>query len=207
MATEAQIDANRANAQSSTGPTTPTGKETCSKNAITHALTVSTIERLPEDARELFYSFREQLWQQLQPVTPLEEQHLAAYAFLSFQYQRALAVETVYMEEACASPDNLEFQRKWLNHIKITQQKARAANGALRDFQLAQQNRMIATQISEEFNKVVPSGTPFVQLHTRSQLRKTVNPYTLAVAAVFPKFEPRPLPEEAEEAETPPGPE
>jgi hypothetical protein len=36
MATEAQINANRANARKSTGPRTPEGKAVVSQNAVTH---------------------------------------------------------------------------------------------------------------------------------------------------------------------------
>ena len=38
MATQAQIDANRRNAQKSTGPKTPKGKDTVAQNALKHDL-------------------------------------------------------------------------------------------------------------------------------------------------------------------------
>ena len=38
MTSAAQMDANRSNAQKSTGPRTPEGKETASQNALKHGL-------------------------------------------------------------------------------------------------------------------------------------------------------------------------
>ena len=52
MATERQLDANRANAQRSTGPCTEAGKSASSRNASTHSLTAKGLIILPgqEDA-------------------------------------------------------------------------------------------------------------------------------------------------------------
>ena len=49
----ARLAANRANAQRSTGPTSPTGKATSSKNALKTALTGRTV-LLPEDDAERY---------------------------------------------------------------------------------------------------------------------------------------------------------
>jgi hypothetical protein len=50
MASNAQISANRANAQLSTGPTSEAGKSKSSKNAVTTGLTGRTVLLPTEDA-------------------------------------------------------------------------------------------------------------------------------------------------------------
>ena len=72
MATEAQIEANRANAQKSTGPRTPEGKEKASQNAITHGLSARETVIRGDDELE-FEIHRETLLDQLIPGSPLEE--------------------------------------------------------------------------------------------------------------------------------------
>ncbi|HLH04775.1 MAG TPA: hypothetical protein VKX25_18555 [Bryobacteraceae bacterium] len=53
MATEAQLIANRANSQLSTGPKTAEGKATVSHNAVKNALTGATV-LLPTDDAALY---------------------------------------------------------------------------------------------------------------------------------------------------------
>jgi hypothetical protein len=60
MATEAQIAANRLNAQKSTGPRTPEGKEKVSQNAVTHGLLARAAVLHGEDWEE-FTCFREDM--------------------------------------------------------------------------------------------------------------------------------------------------
>jgi hypothetical protein len=48
MATDAQNEANRRNAEASTGPTTPEGKSTSSRNAVSHGLFSNFPEKQPE---------------------------------------------------------------------------------------------------------------------------------------------------------------
>ena len=60
MATLKQIAANRRNAQKSTGPKTPEGQKTVSRNAITHGLTAARAVVLPEEQQE-FERFAEDI--------------------------------------------------------------------------------------------------------------------------------------------------
>ena len=53
MSSEAQVRANRENAQKSTGPTSPEGKARSSRNALTHGLLSCDIVTFGEDAEEL----------------------------------------------------------------------------------------------------------------------------------------------------------
>ncbi len=71
MSTDRQIAANKINAQKSTGPRTPTGKERVSSNALKHGLTGKDVVLPNEDALE-FDSFRVDLLASLAPQGELE---------------------------------------------------------------------------------------------------------------------------------------
>ncbi len=72
MTTEAQINANRLNAQKSTGPRTPEGKAVSALNALKHGLL--TREGFIRGEDEIDYQIhREYLWGYLLPGSPLEE--------------------------------------------------------------------------------------------------------------------------------------
>jgi hypothetical protein len=88
MATEAQIEANRANAQKSTGPQTPEGKAIVSRNAVTHGL-LARAGVLPGEDQHEFAAHREGLLQQLRPGAPLEEVLADQIVDLSWRLKRA----------------------------------------------------------------------------------------------------------------------
>jgi hypothetical protein len=67
----AQLAANRANAQLSTGPRTDTGRARSSQNAVKSALTGRTV-LLPTDDRDEYGRFLADFQQQLEPIGQLE---------------------------------------------------------------------------------------------------------------------------------------
>jgi hypothetical protein len=71
MPTTAQITANRANAQHSTGPVTPEGKSRVAQNAIRHGLTARHLV-VRDDEREDFEAFHASLLAELAPQGALE---------------------------------------------------------------------------------------------------------------------------------------
>ena len=60
MTTQAKIEANRRNAQKSTGPRTDEGKDKVRLNALKHGLTATTVVLPHEDAGA--YQQREEAW-------------------------------------------------------------------------------------------------------------------------------------------------
>ncbi|MCU0916183.1 MAG: hypothetical protein MUC88_16715, partial [Planctomycetes bacterium] len=72
MTSAAQIAANRANAQKSTGPRTPEGKAKISWNAVKHGLLAREGIIRGEDAEE-YIDHEGYLLRQLMPDSPLEE--------------------------------------------------------------------------------------------------------------------------------------
>ena len=71
MASQKQIEANRQNAQKSTGPQTPEGKAAVSQNALKHGLTAQQAVISGEDKEE-FEATRQSFEDELKPVGPLQ---------------------------------------------------------------------------------------------------------------------------------------
>jgi hypothetical protein len=71
MASQQQIDANRQNAQKSTGPKTPQGKAAVSQNALKHGLTAQQACINGEDKDE-FDATRQSFEDELKPVGPVQ---------------------------------------------------------------------------------------------------------------------------------------
>ena len=72
MATEAQNEANRRNAEKSTGPTTPEGKQRASGNATRHGF-CSSRALMSEENRAEFDEFLCDLMNEHQPASPTEK--------------------------------------------------------------------------------------------------------------------------------------
>jgi hypothetical protein len=72
MASPAQCEANRVNAQASTGPSTDAGKSASSRNATKFGLFATNNCILPGEERE-YDTLCKRLWLELDPVGALEE--------------------------------------------------------------------------------------------------------------------------------------
>jgi hypothetical protein len=87
MASEAQILANRKNAEKSTGPRTAEGKAVASQNAVTHGLLAQHCVIRTEDPED-FDAFRTQMLEQLVPAAPLETVLAERIVGLSWRLKR-----------------------------------------------------------------------------------------------------------------------
>jgi hypothetical protein len=92
MASDKQIRANRRNARKSTGPKTPEGKATISRNALKHGL-LSRQSLLPDEDEGTLAQLREHLHSQLQPVGELESLLVERIVAATWRLRRVLAVE------------------------------------------------------------------------------------------------------------------
>jgi len=73
MATQKQIDANRRNAERSTGPRTAAGRAKSSRNSLNHGLTAEQLTVLDEKPEDLEQFCRE-LWDAFAPADAVEEE-------------------------------------------------------------------------------------------------------------------------------------
>jgi hypothetical protein len=104
MASIAQIQANRSNAQKSTGPRTPQGKATASQNAVKHGLLAEQVVIHGEDPAE-FDLYREGMLAELAPERAVEAMLAERAVSLAWRLRRAERLQnavfaTVYRENA-----------------------------------------------------------------------------------------------------------
>ncbi len=92
MVSEKQLEANRRNAEKSTGPRTAEGKSNSSRNNLRHGLT-GHISLLPTEDREAHDAFCNELIDSFNPETPMERQLAQSIAEDSWRLNRARAIE------------------------------------------------------------------------------------------------------------------
>jgi hypothetical protein len=104
MASIAQIQANRSNAQKSTGPRTPEGKATASRNAVKHGLLAEQVVIHGEDPAQ-FDLYREGMLAELGPQGAVEAMLAERAVSLAWRLRRAERLQSavfamVYRENA-----------------------------------------------------------------------------------------------------------
>ena len=95
MSSQAKQEANRANAQKSTGPTSPEGKANSSRNSVGHGLHASpnTLFASDTEAQTNFAQHIQKLCKECLPEGTLEEEPFRRFPFATFQISRAQALE------------------------------------------------------------------------------------------------------------------
>jgi hypothetical protein len=93
MSSERKIEANRRNAQRSTGPKTPEGKAKVATNSCTHGL-CSRNAVLPEEDPGDFQTLLDGLRDVFQPANAFEDSNVRELACAEWRLRRALRIET-----------------------------------------------------------------------------------------------------------------
>ena len=93
MATPAQITANRANAQKSTGPTSPEGKSASRFNALKHGLDAQSII-IPGEDPAAYDALAADYRDEFRPSTPSEAFHVDTMIRADWQKRRLQPLET-----------------------------------------------------------------------------------------------------------------
>ena len=88
MSTEAQIRANRRNAQKSTGPRTNEGRAAVSQNAVQHGL-LTRQNVISSESQADFDLYRERMLAELAPASPMESMLAERIVTLSWRLKRA----------------------------------------------------------------------------------------------------------------------
>ncbi len=104
MATEKQIQANRANALKSTGPTTPEGKRISSQNGVLHTLVSGSVVLKGESMRR-FNELAAALMRQFQPRNPAEATLVQTMTAARWRLLRMWGIQTAGFEQEMARQD------------------------------------------------------------------------------------------------------
>jgi hypothetical protein len=103
MATEAQTQANRMNAQRSTGPRTAAGKAVVAQNAVQHGLLGEQVVVEGED-RARYARHRDAMLRALGPIEEVEVTLAERLIGLSWRLQRVQRLQVQAFEALCAGP-------------------------------------------------------------------------------------------------------
>ena len=114
MASQEQIDANRANAQHSTGPKTPEGKAASRLNALKHGLTAE-LAVIPGEHTDLFDQTAQDFLDHLQPVGPVETLLVQQIVMASWRLVRLRSLETgLFRLRLLDEKENMDSEYKGL---------------------------------------------------------------------------------------------
>ena len=117
MASPAQMAANRANAQKSTGPRTAAGKQRSSMSALKHGLAAKTLV-LPHEDTVAYEEVRASLYSQYEPATPQECMLVDQLASAWWRTLRVRQIET----------DMLDLQIRTLNNQYPEKEKTKTTD-------------------------------------------------------------------------------
>jgi hypothetical protein len=99
---DAQLAANRANGELSTGPRTKEGKRRASLNAVKHGLAGRTVV-LPKENKDEYLEFAKRIVDSLEPRTPVEEELAQCIADQYWRLRRVKRIEDELVERGEAT--------------------------------------------------------------------------------------------------------
>ncbi len=99
MPSDAQITANRRNAQKSTGPRTAAGKGVVAQNALCHGLTAKAVVLFDEKSDD-FAAFHGEFRAAYQPADAIEEDLVERIVVCAWRLRRAVRAEAGLIDEA-----------------------------------------------------------------------------------------------------------
>jgi hypothetical protein len=181
MASPAQLAANQANAQRSTGPASPEGKARVAQNALRHGLTARHLV-IRDDEHEEFAALQDSLAAQLDPQGPLEGlafQELLHAAWSLQRFRRIEAEASRGTVEDFTDPATIAV----LDRLTRYQARARRAwERASQQLRLLQTDRALcARKLTEQEQAEVPAIASINDLTKQTQSELTAEGLKLAL--------------------------
>jgi hypothetical protein len=130
MATEAQMRANAANAQHSTGPRTEEGKEASAQNALRHGMRAASI-LLPEEDPALLAELHAELLRDLRPVGSMQNLLFDRMVAAAWRLRRAHLIERGILERTAERYDPGDHAKTFTQQLRRKFQTACQSADAL----------------------------------------------------------------------------
>jgi hypothetical protein len=187
MASQAQLDANRANAQNSTGPKTEEGKAKSSANAHRHGLLSASGAYFTEAEQRDYEELENNLLKECLPGSELEHQAFLRYAFNTYQVMRAQRLEVEAQDNFLDNPGDEKYFAQMERMVKITGMLERRADKALNELRRLQRDRISALDIHNELyllEKKVPLPLTLPVAEMRKTKQSQTSPFMLAMMAL-----------------------
>ncbi len=190
MSSQAKQDANRANAQHSTGPTSPEGKANSSRNAVNHGLSAqpNTLFASDTEAQNNFGQHIQKLRKDCLPEGSLEEETFRRYAFATFQINRAQALELQAQDRWVNDPDHPKWFSQMERFIKLGALQERRADKSLNELRKLQRDRFAALEVQGElyaYGKEVnfSKALPMADLRTQNLYKTSAGLIAISLLA------------------------
>ncbi len=150
MTSQKQIEANRINAQKSTGPNSEEGKTVVSRNAVRHGILSDHIPLNDADFQQ-YTEFHEVMRRQLQPVDGIQNFLADRIISTAWRLRRIIHVETLMLQKAgklsYSNSYREAFEGRSGDHITILSRYERALENsffrALREFKTLKERNEI----------------------------------------------------------------
>jgi len=178
MATPRQIEANRRNAQKSTGPKTAEGKQAVRLNSLRHGLRARTVV-LPGDDPQEFQQLCDDLESEWQPQTRTEQIYLEQMAIAYWKLQRMELLEARTISGGLSDLTPIMLERLW----QAQQRRERSFARAQRELERIQKSR--TTQPHQPEPVEIPTPATDAAVVQDGILRPAVNLSVNRPAPVF----------------------
>jgi hypothetical protein len=186
--TEAQLEANRANALHSTGPRTDAGRERSSLNAMKHGLTGRTVV-LPKEDKVEYRAFCKRMIDSLHPATPVEEELAQSIADQYWRLRRVRAIEEGMNERGEATIQEISTLGTYVQRIdrvlKDAERRLRELQEQRKKKEEAERNSAISLYKFRKMYDLPWEPQEFGFVYSAEELEKAVRLRDMKWSALF----------------------
>ncbi len=179
MSSQSQIEANRANAQLSTGPRSPEGKAASSQNARTHGLTAKDMVILPHEQDD-FLDLQIDLTAQIKPIGALELTAFDNLLHAAWNMRRIRRLEAQLAESGSDPLSDPNLAAQCDRYARYFGRAEKSYYRALRELRTLQADRYVLENANhlnlENISPLVPiaqrAAAPFCASSSKAEMAK-----------------------------------